>query len=564
MKVFERILAWVMLTGGLFASLSVWPIASTLSLLLISTALARIPAMQQRFPPLLPLLMTITLSLCGWATLTLLPWPGSPLAQGILTTLALAAGSYWAYSTQDKRFHGLPGFQAMMYTSAGVIAVSLLYTLLVVGTLPDPHVLLASWFVLALVYPKRGFTAQTPLPRKTIFVFPILAVFFLWFHAHSHARLQNELSISGTPLHIAQQARHAGYTTLYRSAIALETERLLRNGNWAEAAQTQHRSWANEERWEFVETFREVVAPEAYPFFSSVAFGSRFWHPAEAEWYDMQVLPARQEIWLMDWSGGLWVIGEKSTSRIDITVPGASAFHVFPEANRIAILGDRSVFCREGEQWLELPLPEGQRFTDLHFSNDGNRLWMLHANAEIDFYIRLAPGVWDWGGNLMLPLWGEENRAVSFVVHHESESFTVLDLFGGTYHRRSSVDTVPFSPFHDPYRPDSRDLIQLSPERFALMDQFGRIDFIDVEEEITEGGGARNRDSVKALLAYDSGESKWTSKSTAVAISYLAETNTILQLHRDGRIQPIVLPSGYRIRYRSGFSRLPLPEQPVE
>ena len=200
-------------------------------------------------------------------------------------------------------------------------------------------------------------------------------------------------------------------------------------------------------------------------------------------------------------------------------------------------------------------LPAGRHWKTIRLSSDGNTLWALDGHGSIESFSYFpSQKTWNQTAVLTPSLWKEPDIAVTFLMAPDRNTFYMLDVSGCVHQwsRTPSDDTftrVELKRHYNPNRPIMKDLVFWEEmNQFLLIDQFGRVVYqpaMDQEED-----GAAPFEAIQSAIHYVQEKGEWIPIADIAAAEILPEANTLLQLHRDGVIEPILLPHGVRIRFR--------------
>jgi len=409
------------------------------------------------------------------------------------------------------------------------------------------------------------------LRRFLVYLCPVFIAVVLWAHTARVRTLENEMVTAPSADAAAAQAFAADYPSLGIRAAILEILRQNLNEGWGSAAVSLRRQWIFADKIGFARTWRSHPVAGKDLFFFTTVFGGKLLLQKGEEAVDFIYLSAAPEYRVLTSKGRLLRITTHGVECFGQTFSEPIALTVVPVRETTAILTQkREVWMsrENGTFSLVLPLPD-RRWKDLKFSADGETLWLLDNHGAVEAFVASPEGNrWNYKALVSPPLWGEEELAQTFIPTRDEKHFLLLDVCGGVHVTgENSSASLPFGDkdlIHY-YNPNERIIQDLAvwSENAALMvlNQYGRVDFIFPGLATKSPGGQKIAAeipyrSVRAEFQFDKSRGLWFYQPGAVAFAAIPEADTILELFRDGTLQPIAMPYGVRVRLEDQSARI--------
>lgn len=399
-------------------------------------------------------------------------------------------------------------------------------------------------------------TTTNDAAKKLTKALPVLIAIIITAHALQDQRLTYRLESESNPGAIAPIAFCKGYDTLGRRAAQMETKRLLASHNIGAAVRYMRQQWRHVDKTYFIPPYKEMVLTQYNLFFLSTCFGVQLSLNENETVIDGAVSGDPQAIYVLTSHNRLIAVTPKEMELLPVPLEYAKAIHA--SAYGVGVLcASQAVTVSNDLQIKTFAVDQANLAKDIALSQDGQRCFILLGTGQVDEYGREESSGWAFTQTRYKALWKEPDAAVALRLGNDDGVY-VLTRNGGVHYHDSAVYNRELSPFWDPQRAAMRDFsLDAQSNQLLLMDDFGRVDFIDLNHiPTTERPVAAGWPSIPAQIEFDRANAVWSGSPNRAAIVVVPGADTALQFLSNGFIQAIALPQGARVSYRRGELKL--------
>lgn len=369
-------------------------------------------------------------------------------------------------------------------------------------------------------------------------------------HGLQYRALQSDLESAQEPALVAERAFSRGYAGLGIEAAWREIKRLTALGRFDQATIYMRGQWRHTDRTRFLDWLEDNPGGAISPWQIAVCFGAQLRLNEGEEALGFQFDPGGRVMRVLTSQGRMIELGD-TLNIADSPDPERIALANRLMLNQLKPVVDWYVSDGNMIEWM----PQNRSAVrDLHFSEPGASFFLLYGTGRIDrvSYDESAGGFVQ--RERFPALWKDADTAIAFIRDEENDGFFILTRYGGLHYHNREFFNREFSPFWDPARPAMQDMAwDRERSQMLLMDDYGRIDFVDLAHEPTpEAPAASARASISAAIRFDRDDAIWRGAPVYRDIALVSEHNTILLLHQNGFIEAVALQQGARIRYRRG------------
>ncbi|MBZ0256211.1 hypothetical protein K8I31_09125 [bacterium] len=412
-----------------------------------------------------------------------------------------------------------------------------------------------AWAALAFSFSFALVNQQSALAsiKKWAYSFPVLIVLVIAAHSLQAQRLEFRLSSESKPGALAQIAFDKGYDELGVCGALLESERLLATQSLGDAVRYARQQWKYADKTRFLSQYKHPLLKSVRPshFYLDVCYGVQLQFNKNEFVIDGAVCDNSQTIYVVTSQNRLFAFS-RAIQQIPVPIADAKALHA--SAYGISILCASEVVVASNDSQVDVfSMKDAGIAKDVSLSQDGQRCFILLGTGRVDEYARDENKQWGFAQTRYKALWKEPDAAVALRMTDKGGAY-ILTKNGGVHYHDATVYNRELSPFWDPDRADMRDFArEPQSNQLLLMDDFGRLDFIDLNHVPTAGRPvAAGWPSVPAEIQFDRDNAVWSGKPNRVAVEVVPGADTALQFFRNGFIQAIALPQCARVRYRRG------------